>query len=321
MVAGTIDVSGGVPFPGPGGFYGGSQGRSGFGPGGGQPGQNGDNAKWVGPLSLVPIVGGSGGAGGGSGGGGAIVIASSTSINISGTITASATYADNAVVFHDGSGGAIRLVANSLVVSGSLGACGVVGNCGVVRLEAPSNALAFSGTSNPPAGLFPINSTITTNSQPVLTIVSIGGSAVPSYAGSRFDTYDMLLPNQLADPISVVLQASNIPVGTQVLVGFVNGSNSASSTTGTLSGTLESSTATATISNLNRTAVTYLLATAIFDPPTGAMKFNPSGPNHVAKVRVVASPGAKPKLVFLRKNGTEVDVASLPKQFLDQLGL
>jgi hypothetical protein len=70
--------------PGPGGFYGGALGFPGFGPGGGV--LNGDvNGKWIGPLSLVPVVGGSGGAGancsgGGGGGGGAIVIASSTTI-------------------------------------------------------------------------------------------------------------------------------------------------------------------------------------------------------------------------------------------------
>jgi len=318
--------------PGPGGFYGGAPTQRGFGPGGGA--NNAESGTWVGPLSLVPIVGGSGGGGdsqgnfGGSGGG-AIVIASSTSITLAQGAGITATGAPDYSCYgffsylnNPGSGGAIRLVANSLNVSGALSACNVFGTkCGVVRLEASSASLTFNGSSNPPAGLFPINPTVLPSASPSLTFVSIGGFPVPSYAGQRFDTYDMLLPNQLTDPISAVVQANNIPVGTQVTVGFVNGSPSGTSTPGTLSGTFQSSTATTTISNLNRTSVTYLLATATFDPPMEAMKFNPNGPNHVAKVRVVASPGAKSKFVFLRSNGTAVYMAKLPKRFLEQLGL
>lgn len=102
-IAGSIDVSAktlsitpsGGRTPGPGGFYGGlgvgsgALGQPGFGPGGGQPvnpnaGVNCGNipieasGKWVGPLSLVPIIGGSGGAGfdfrAGGGGGRAIAL-------------------------------------------------------------------------------------------------------------------------------------------------------------------------------------------------------------------------------------------------------
>ena len=89
---------------------------------------------------------------------------------------------------------------------------------------------------------------------------------------------------------------------------------------GTLSGTFENSTATPTISNLNRQAVTYLLATAVFDPPANASIFNPAGRNHVARIKVEAKIGAKPSLVFLRKNGTVVEPAKLQKQFLTLLG-
>jgi hypothetical protein len=316
--------------PGPGGFFGGGANQRGFGLGGGA--NNAEPGTWVGPLTLSPIVGGSGGGGdsqgnfGGSGGG-AIVIASSTSITMSGNILATGVPDFSCFGFfsylnNPGSGGAIRLVANSLNVSGTFSACNVFGaKCGVVRLEAPSASLIFNGSSNPPVGLFPINPSVVPSASPSLTIASIGGFAVPSYAGSRFDTYDMLLPNQLTDPISVVVHANNIPVGTQVTVGVVNGSPNATSTPGTLAGTFDSSTGTATISNLNRTAVTYLLATATFDPPMGAMRFNPKGLDRVAKIRVVASPGSKPKFVFLRNNATEIDLARVPRRFLKQLGL
>jgi hypothetical protein len=135
---------------GPGGFPGGNDGP-GFGPGGGQTA--GANGSWVGPLNLFPILGGSGGDGRdgfigiGGGGGGAILLASSTSITVTSgaRITASGGMSDTFNVRGTaGSGGAIRLVANSLSVAGALFACNKwsgfhnqSGPCGVIRLEAP----------------------------------------------------------------------------------------------------------------------------------------------------------------------------------------
>jgi hypothetical protein len=322
--------------PGPGGFYGGEENNgNGFGPGGGTV--NGHReGQWVGPLSLSPIVGGSGGAGGctafngchrGGGGGGAITIASSTSITVSSEIRAIGG-GDPSNYGGPGAGGAIRLVANSINVSGLLNARGAnlfgnnAGGNGVIRLEAPSlQQINFTGTSQPAAVMATITGSITTSSLPSLTITSIGGHAVPSYAGARFDTVDLLLPNQLPDPISVSVHAVNVPPGTQVVVGFVQGSSQATSAPGTLSGTFESSTATCGISGLNRNEVTYLLATAIFDPPAAAMNFNPEGRDRVAKVRLESLIATKPKVLFLRADGTVIDQAKLPRAFLERLGL
>lgn len=320
-IGGTINISANGRTPGPGGFFGGDANQPGFGPGGGQLVPGNPTGRWVGPLSLVPIIGGSGGAsvngGVGGGGGGAITIASSTSISIT---QFGGIFATGGAVTTYAAGGAIRLVANSLNISGQLNALASPGisNQGVIRLEAPSGMLNFTGSSNPPAVLSPINPVIISGASPFLTIVSVGGYPVPSYAGSRFNTIDLLLPNQLQDPISVVVNANNIPVGTQIQVGFVSGSGQATSTPGTLSGSFENSTATATISALTRTGVTYLLATATFDPPTSAANFNPKGPDQVSKIRVEAAPGAKPKYVFLRGNGTAIDTAKLSPQFLQQ---
>jgi hypothetical protein len=355
-ITGSIDVS--APFyfyvaplfsqfswtlphmPGPGGFYGGdSEGyRNGFGAGGGvyNPGDSTTwSGRWVGPLSLAPIVGGSGGAGhpccfngrsNGGGGGGALLIASSTSISMSGIIRADGYGEGDAFGSASGSGGAIRLVANSLSVSGSLGAVNRrtfspnPTNQGVVRLEAPSGALSFTGSSQPAAVLSPVNSIVYASAIPTLRITSVGGFTVPSYAGSRFDTVDLLLPSQLADPIVVGVAANNVPVGTQVSVGMF-GSSNGTTTLGTLSGTFENSTAAPTVSNLTRASVTYLIATAAFDPPMGAMIFNPKGADHVAKIRMESGIATKPKLVFLRQDGTAIDQRKLPKKFLEQFGL
>lgn len=347
QIAGSIDVSNAylsygccdfdIIIPGPGGFYGGALDKPGFGPGGGTTLDcSSRHAKWVGPLSLVPLVGGSGGAGkycsdsssGGGGGGGAILIASSTSITLpSGGAIRAKSYGFNGM----GSGGAVRLVANALSISGLVDATSsaiysgntVSGNPGVIRLEAPVGSLFFNGTSRPPAVLSEINPFLFATAAPVLTIVSVGGLPVPQYSGARFDTIDLLLPNQLSDPISVIVQARNIPVGTEVELRPLRGSAQATSTSATLNGTFESSNGTATISGLSRTlgSITYLLATASFDPPAMAQVFNPSGRNRVSKVRLEVGLSGRPKIVFLRRNGTVIDQAKLPKKFLEQFGL
>lgn len=327
-VAGIVNVSASGRVPGPGGFYGsGSGGGPGFGPGGGTA--IGGAGIWIGPLSLVPIIGGSGGGGfctsnvPSGGGGGAIVIASSSSITFLG---GASIYANSGTGFqcgNPGSGGAIRLIANALNISGSLNACGyghpnIVVTCGVIRLEAPQGAINFTGTASPPAVLSTINPAIVPSNMSSLQIVSIGGQTVPAYSGTRFDTVDLLLPNQLTDPISVVVQASNVPVGTQVKIIFAG---AGSFTPGTLQGTLASSTATLTVSNLTRTAVTYLFVYATFDPPMTSLNHNPKGKDRVAKVRLEAKPGAKQKFVFLRKDGSEIDAKKLPQAFLQEFGM
>jgi hypothetical protein len=347
-IAGIIDVSANRNTPGPGGFPGGAANLNGgagpnlpgFGPGAGPQTDGNPGGKWIGPLSLVPIVGGSGGSGGsqctfvgqspfGGGGGGALVIASSQTITITNNATIRANGSGVECPFGGaggGAGGAIRLMANAINAAGAFeaigfGAFNFPGFNGVVRFEASVATMNFSGSSTPAAGLFQINPLVVSSAAPLLSIASIGGFPVPSFSGSRFDTYDMLLPNQLTDPIAVVVNATNIPVGTQVKIGFANGSPNATSTSATLAGTLQFSTGTTTISNLNRLAVTYLLATATFDPPISAMRFNPKGRDHVAKIRIESIPGAQARVVFLRSDGRAVDTAKLPKQFLEKMGL
>src|SRR5271157_886602 len=75
VISGTINLNGSGRTPGPGGFYGGDFGypgggpAPGFGPGGGAAGsavsgqEQGAPGQWIGPLSLVPNIGGSGGGG------------------------------------------------------------------------------------------------------------------------------------------------------------------------------------------------------------------------------------------------------------------
>lgn len=322
-IAGVISVDASGQVPGPGGFYGGAINQNGFGPGGGTSGFV--EGRWVGSLSLVPIIGGSGGFGQGGfpggGGGGAITIASSTSIVVSGFVGAIGSNAGNS----HGSGGAIRLVANSIAVP-SHNAFGTNfqatgGGLGVVRLEAPSGSLVYNGASNPvPILSTTINPQIVSDSTvPSLGITSIGGFPV-SFTAGRPDSVDLILPNQIVDPVNVVVQAHNIPVGTQVNLN-ISGLSSGTFSPGTLSGTEAASSTTIAVSGLSRTGATYLIAFADFTLPASAMNFNRKGPDQIAKVRVVAKPGTDSRLVFLRKNGTEIELTKVPKAIQQRFGL
>jgi hypothetical protein len=348
-IAGQIDLNGGRldrRTPGPGGFHGGALGLAGFGPGAGPQPDGSPDGRWVGPLSLVPLIGGSGGRGGrcdafsymgseGSGGGGAIVIASSTSVTVAGSISA-----NGGSFFFDpgcsgnwgfGAGGAIRIVANSIVVSGALTANGGCqsgwgwsscrGLPGVIRIEAPLDARAFSGSSSPAAVLSQINPTLgpSGSDAPSLAIVSVGGYAVPAYSGQRFDTVDLLLPMQLPDPIPVVVVASNIPTGTSVGINFGT-SNAGTVTPGTLTGSDSSSSATVLVSGLNRSQLAYLFVSATFNVPSSLAALNRSGVDRVAQLRVTAAPGAAPQYSFMRADGSPIEPARLAPAFLRHFG-
>ncbi len=327
LISGFINIFGVDRTPGPGGFYGGSAGQDGFGPGAGvMAGPR--NGSWIGPLSLVPIVGGSGSASvaspgfyctasPGGGGGGAIVISSSLSVTIpaSGQINASpgGAVCGGSGLSVQGGAGAIRLVSNSISVGGSLLSA-------IVRLEAPLNALTYTGTGTPPVRST-INPKITQTNPPALTIVSIGGYPVPAYSGANFNTIDLLLPSQLPDPIAVVVQASNVPVGSPVSIAF-SGSTTATSTTSNLAGTNSASTATVFVSNTGRTtAVTYLFVSATFDPTIIAGNVKQTGPDVVDRIELASTLGAPTTYRFLRKDGSEVAKNAVMPQLRQALGL
>jgi hypothetical protein len=333
-IAGAVDVSSpGRIESGPGGFYGGSESNQpGYGPGGGSAG--GGHGVWLGPLSLIPIIGGSGSGvirgfyQGGGGGGGAIVIASSQTITLSSGSTIRANGSCSFVDSMCGSGGAIRVVANSVIANGRIEAIQSPGggyfyefSPGVIRLEAPAGHLLFNGTCKPAPIISGINNVILpTINSPALTIVSIAGFAVPSATSGRPDAVDLMLPRQLTDPIAILVRGSNVPVGTQVKIN-ISGRGNPTSTPATLSGTLQSSSATINVSGLDKGgAVTYLYVSAVFDLPQSVQNFNLKGRDEIAQVRVEAAPGAKPKYVFLRKDGSEVERGKVPPPLLQQFG-
>lgn len=189
---------------------------------------------------LVPLYGGSGGAGGwdtsttsvnvggtGGAGGGAIRIVSGTQINVTGTINANggtgggATGSAAGCPGGAGAGGAIHLVAPTVLGNGSLTANSGVGNVngvvvtnGIVRFSTNSNAFTGTATGGAimgPLYLPPANSTLAT---PSLSITQVNGVAVPPEAAGSYLNPDVII--NAPGAVNVNLAAANIPLGTIV---------------------------------------------------------------------------------------------------------
>jgi len=248
---------------------------------------------------LIGGSGGSGGSygatdgtigGGGSAGGGALMIVSNTSITYGGVIRANGGvpggvgtgYAGGA-----GSGGAIELVApvisdaasgdSTCTPSGThhgnlwAGANknAINGNPGTIRLEANSLSVETRcvGTGGgDPAG--PAN--VSTSSNLVFTVVpssqiwvvSVGGYAI----GQGAFAYPLAFPDQVVSfsgPVTVNVQATGIPVGTApvILVTSINTGNTQTFSCSPLSGTVLSSTCSASVTFPSGGSYGYVKAT------------------------------------------------------------
>ena len=243
--------------------------------------------------TLLPLIGGSGGGGdvgnggspggGGGGGGGAILIASSGTITFaSGSFLTAA--GGNGTVRNfgaaGGSGGAIRLIANiitgtaTISAGGGFGFRGGTGGGGYIRLEAfDLGALSLTLHGSPrvstttPRAVLPANA-------PSIRIVSVAGVAAPTNPiGSIQGGPDLILPANQANPASVALAASNIPLGTtlQITLTPEAGPRTVAQSTA-LTGTLASSTATASIAIPN--GISVIQASGTIDVATLGMVVN-----------------------------------------------
>ncbi len=271
--------------PGSGGYAGGLGGSSatgqtaataGNGPGGGAPGtcspivSAGGGTITVNRF-LVPLVGGSGGgavtdpggilfqAGGGAGGG-AILIASSTQIIVNGAITANGGSAGNSnqpagCVDKDGdqanaaggSGGAVRLVSNTISGSGRLSSAGGLysgppGSSGDVRLEAFT--IGFTGTVNAAESTStPIPLFLPTTAPPWVQVTSINGTPITE---NPFSFPDIQL--NTASAVNIVITGHQVPVGTvPTLYVFSDTTDQVLTCPAGLQGTLDTTTCTISI--------------------------------------------------------------------------
>jgi hypothetical protein len=340
-VNGTDSVDSGGGKGGPGGFDGGNggyvataslPGGKGSGPGGGGGGSStcayggggsfgsagtaytGTNCGAAGSVygnsELQPLTGGSGGGGAyagnaGGGGGGAILIASSGTINIIDMYTRiTANGGNGSGKGAGGSGGAIRLIANTITGNGTIEAKGGtgygVGGYGRIRLE----AYTVNRTAGPVFVYYPPASVFLANT-PTLRITSIGGLIVPASPAGSFSTPDVILPATTTNPVTLTLDASYIPVGTTVTVSVLPKFGNASSVTATLSGALETSTASAAVTLPSGSYASIIQAYAVYTLQTAFYWES----EKIERVRVAAKLGEESETVYITESGREIKSA------------
>lgn len=329
--------------------YGAGGGGGGFGANGSKgatqdanSASGGDGGGTYGHATNFLLVGGSGGGGAcasnnyigssGGGGGGAILIASSGTINVTGSITVNGgkggsvsegNWSTNGGGGGGGSGGAIRLMANTIKGEGTISAnggsggnsrqcywwgcdggpvTGGAGGAGRIRLEA--NTLLRSTNTSPtysfgyPVSVFPMNI-------PTLKITRIGGIALSTNPTGAYSSPDVVLPST-TNPVDVVVEAANIPVGTLVTITAIPELGSPMISTATLEGNDSSSTATLQVT-LSKINVNVLIATATFtlQVASNEMPIYADG-EKVVKMRVASVLGGKSSITYITESGKEI---------------
>lgn len=306
----------------------------------------GSGGSAYGNARLLSLIGGSGGGGGGGttsysggaggGGAGAILIASSGTITLNGSINASGGGGANGEHMYcfywcsfwnadgggggGGAGGGIKLMANTIAGNGSItaigGAGGIgylwgrggVGSSGRIRLEAW--IFAFTGSSNPVYSSSYYPTFVRPANMPGLAITAVGGVSVPPAPQGKFDSPDIFLPSTTNNPVAVVVTATNIPVSASITVTAFPAVGSAISASGTLNGTNASSSASVQI-NLPASYPSQLIVSSTF-----TITASNNGPLYaegekVEKVRVTAKMGGDSFVVYITESGKEIPAEKL----------
>jgi hypothetical protein len=290
----------------------------------GSPGSvsNNNGGPRYGSPTLLPLIGGSGGGGSaasngvaggsGGGGGGTILIASSGTINFSGSERGILATGGDGGAFTSfcggggGAGGAIRLVANTLTGSAVLLAGGGLTNCGLpgrggrgyIRIEACTNSLTFSNSSGYVSYSRP--GSVTLPNAPQLSITSIAGINAPTNPSGSFNgTPDVVLPASTTNPVNMALQAANVPVGTVVQVSLQPESGTRTNVQSTpLAGTTASSTATASVTL--PVGLSLITAIAEFDVTPLALFIDGE---RVKRVEMRATYGGRSEVTYITSSG------------------
>ena len=310
----------------PGGGGGGGFGTAGAAGGGGVNG--GGAGPKFGAVTILPLSGGSGGGGGaaistsrggaGGGGGGAILIASSGTITINGTINARG---GNGVSGNGGggagAGGGIRLIANTINGTGTLNAsgggagggstfAGGNGGQGYIRIEAYdfNNFTGATAPQNIASLTFP--HPITPPNSPSLRIASVGGVNAPATpVGSLQAVPDVIVPASTANPVTVALEGTNLPVGTvlQVTLTPTRGARTTVQSS-PLAGTESASTASASVTL--PAGMSVISATGIIDLIIAKADPIFIQGERVRRIEVAATFGGPSELTYITASGRRI---------------
>lgn len=295
---------------------GGSFGSSGY-QGGGLPGAT------YGSDNHMPLLGGSGGGGesgsgstggSGGGGGGAILIAASGTITINGAIYANgggASSGGNPVggAGGGGSGGAIHLLATTITGNGTLQANGAWwgGGGGRIRLEAYYYTRSSGAPSSPvsvitytPYWMFPGNNPNEAN--PTLTIVSVNG-VTPNFSHFNGDP-DILFSASTSPTVTIVVQATGIPDGTNVTVTAKPNAGGSAYTSATAALANGTATVQLTLNTGSKSTLGVSTAAYTLTSSNGAPLYLQG--EKVAKMKVAANKDGSSTVTYITASGREI---------------
>jgi hypothetical protein len=265
------------------------------------------------------------GDGGGGGGGGAILIATSGTITVNGSVLSEGGLGSGSGA---GSGGGIRFIASEIEGAGSVNTGGKNpywsnGGDGVIRLDTYTSA--FSGA---------ISGLVTQGFQPIiipapnqaaqLAIASVAGVAVAASPSGALSNPDVVVPGQQANPVPIVVQCTNIALNTAITVNVTPMNGAPVSVTGfNTTGTLASSSATVFL-NLPRgggliyaQATTGLLVGSTEPTPSAKLRaasyaqtgLTTSG-ERFTKIEITAALGGKQRIAYLTESGKRYTLQS-----------
>jgi hypothetical protein len=262
--------------------------------------------------SLTPLAGGSGGGGGagvsatppsgcsgaaagfagggGGGGGGALLLAAAGRVTL---VTQARIFArgGNGGASSSGcgwgaggAGGSVRIVASEFTGNGTIYVNGgprfdgfdgppLTGPGGFVRFEATFNTFTGGIIGSAGGSFVSFPTAPVPSNQPVLRITSINGASTPTTPSASLTAPDVTFPSAINTPVTLTVEASNVPTGTVVNIRVVPAVGSPSNTaTGPLDGSVASSNASATVTLPPGPGV--VTATATFNVAQSPMALN-----------------------------------------------
>jgi len=257
------------------------------------------------------------------------VIASSGTITFSGSILARGGAGGSIVpsggcagAGGGGSGGAVRLVATTLVgtngtinvtggapggnnVSFPCSNSGGVGARGRIRLEAFTNTGPINVVGVTPSLGQPTVAVLP--AAPSLQIVSVAGVAAPATPSASFASPDITLPATTTNPVSVALVGANIPPGSVVTVRVQGQVDAVTTASATLAGTQAATSATASVTiPTDQPAVITATTSFTIVASSGGPVFVQG--EAVERVRVTAGWGGASQVAYITKSGREIVV-------------
>ncbi|MCP9494830.1 MAG: hypothetical protein MSG64_10290 [Pyrinomonadaceae bacterium MAG19_C2-C3] len=177
---------------------------------------------------------------------------------------------------------------------------------GFIRVEA-FDLTDFTSNSNNTLSLGRPSTAILPN-MPQIRIASVGGVAAPAQPSGSFHTLpDIIVPPSQANPVTVVIQATNIPNGSNVQVTLTPDSGTRTTVTTPLAG------GNATVSlTLPTTGLSVITATTTYDVVVALGKPMFIEGERIDRVEVAATFGGASQLTFITRSGKRIKQVAQP---------